>query len=283
MNTIVIPHRDRHAALARCVCSILWSALECGPPWTDPRAWEILVIDNGSGREPYPYDYLVGSGRVRVVHDEREMPVFNKAALLNVGIDCGGDVLTFLDADAIVGPRWIRAVEALDDPAVTLLAYRVRYLPPGTDLPDRDSWRALFDPAEYERHPRAYEAYGRAEYNPKVAPADPASIATVLGNSQFSLRRDMLRALGNLRWDEAFVGRGWEDLDMLRRIRRAAGDAYRGAIRTDPASCLYHVRHDYRPDWRTPDAERANRRRFFEGADPHPNPSPLRERAGRGC
>jgi len=264
MNSIIIPHRDRHENLRQCVRSVEWSDARLAGLAVTVPAWEVLIVDNGSENRhaAEPFDV---PARVRVIADERPMPIFAKCAMLNRGIaEARGEVLTFLDADAVVGPLWLAGIVALDDPAVTLLAYRVRYLPPRTRIAGEAQWLALFDEGVYARAPRAYEAYGEVRNNPKVAPADPAG--SVIGNSQFSIRRE---ALGGLRWDERYVGRGWEDLDMLRRIVEHFGPRYRGAIRTEAAFSLYHVKNEYRGDWKTPATTTANRRRF-KGLDPCP-------------
>jgi len=250
LHSIIIPHRNRHDHLRQCLQSIEWAQHTCG---AGTLAHEVVVVDNGSAEPPGVSRW----GFARLVVDERPMPVVNKCALLNRGIDeARGEILTFLDADAIVGPLWLHgAARLLADDRPTLVAYRVRYLPQGQSVTSPEVWMALFTAAAYNSRQRAWEGYG----TPDRSPREPPEYCTgpVFGNSQFSIRRDVL---GDLRWDEAYVGRGWEDLDMLWRLwRRIGSAAYRGFIeRDDPRYCLYHAKHPYSADWRNGPCTSAN-------------------------
>ena len=308
MHSILIPHRGRSRHLRLCVWSICRSARQCGlgvPPAPRPD-WEILVIDNSThgsapGQAPEPGCSLADAGmlgrRVRIICDNSEMPIFNKSALYNRGIEaagvtdaagrprqrCGDDVLTFLDCDAIVGPEWMLGARALSDRRITRLCYRVRYLSSGVGQGLLSQW-----PAEHERiddlfsryneHRLGYEAYGNADRNHpsrrggpgrtsywqgRLRDSGPSALTdgedNPHGNSQFSIRRD---ALGDIRYDEAYVGRGFGDLDINRRIAAAHGQDYRGAIDYRPPRCLLHLTHGYLADWRTSHTHQANRLRY---------------------
>lgn len=177
---------------------------------------------------------------------------FNKAAALNEGINracCGWvrpDVLTFMDADMLVGPRFLESQQRLmDDPGLTILCYRVR----NADTADVDWTR-------YDDYPKAFEAYG----DPEHGAAHP-DMRPIFGNSQFSIRREVL---DDLRWDEGYAGRGFEDLDMTQQIWQRYGSAYRAEIMTDADHALLHVAHAYDPGWADRKLTTANLKRYKE-------------------
>lgn len=249
-HSIIIPHRNRSEYLPPCIWSIARSAAICGV--TD---WSCVVVDLGSDVTPeVPNDEHFALCRCWRQHN-----VFCKPLALNIGMDIAtryghADVLTFIDGDAIVGKRWMENVDALfQDDAPTILSYRVRYLAPDrlgefTVASDRD---ALVDGwfAKYHEYMRAFEAYRTPTNNHTHG-------SPVFGNSQFSIRTDVL---GDLRWNEAFVGRGSEDLWMMRAIARKYGYdekhpdnpfAYRGHIAQEPDHAMFHILQErYEPDW----------------------------------
>lgn len=261
-HTIIIPHRNRHAHLAVCLWSIERSGKICGR-----GDFEVLVVEHGSNRRPdvKPFPH------VKLVVDRRSMGMLNKPRLQNGGIErAGGEVLTFLDADAVVGRRWIEAADDLQrDLEITRLCYRVRYLPQGADRtlselqqPGEllDGWFADYDAKKKpphgveDKYRRGYEAYGNPEWNREEC-GQP-----IFGNSQFSIRRE---ALGQLRYDEDYVGRGYEDLPMIRAIWRAHGKDYRGQMVTDGEHALFHLQHGYEnQDWYDPEVNQANYNRY---------------------
>jgi len=253
-HSILITHRNRHAHLHLCLWSIERSAACCR---VDPAEWEVVVADNGS-RLP-PFDDC--RDNVRLIVDRSDMPIFCKPRLWNVAIDAArGRVLTFLDADAIVGRRWIEGIAAFDhDPALIRLCYRVRYLP--KDYAARIQHarhRGRFVDGLFDRYAdfnMAWEAYGRATTNR----FDPTQIDRVFGNSQFSVRR---RDLADLRPNEGYVGRGFEDIDFIRQFERRYSDRYRGFLDTDPAAGMFHLQHEKGKDWADPASVRANLERF---------------------
>jgi glycosyltransferase involved in cell wall biosynthesis len=272
MHSILIPHRDRQQHLGLC----LWSLGRCTHflDFLHKRIddFEVLVLDNGSQDLPAVMRAAVSAeldGRVSVRVDKDAMPVFNKSRLYNLGIEAAaGDVLTFLDADAIVGRRFLEGAAVLADPALTRCCYRVRYLSLADAAPlrllekaqSRDSGLdALFGRYNaqqdgYDVFQLGYEAYG--VHDRSVPNGEP------WGNSQFSIRRD---ALGDLRFDEGFWGHGMEDLDLLMRIEAHCGDRYRGHIWTDGEHALFHQVHASNA-WRSseytfPNAERYRAKR----------------------
>jgi hypothetical protein len=339
MHSVLIPHRNRNTYLRLCVWSICRSAQQCGID-----DYEVIAVDSRSDQQPTSaglVDALKAAGierpHVRVLNVSDEMPILNKSALYNRGIDAAGtvapapgvaglackpcssgsksdnmacqqamppdvatldgdgarqpqgdDVLTFIDCDAVAGAEWMMGAKALADGRITRLCYRVRY----PRQPDADAvladWpleaRKVDDVfARYDSFRLGYEAYGDPDRN---HPARRTGRTTKRvqnywggalnddgrhnltegednpqGNSQFSIRRD---ALGDIRYDEEYVGRGFGDLDVNRRIYAAAGKSYRGAIDYRPARNLLHLPHGYQPDWRTSQTHQANRTRYRE-------------------
>jgi glycosyltransferase involved in cell wall biosynthesis len=247
IHSIIIPHRNRNRYLDVCLWSLRQSAATTGI-----SDYEIVVVDNGSDCPPVPHDE-----HVVVVSVKRPSEWFNKPLCLNLGIEHSrGEILTFLDADAIVGKSFLEGISQLADPTLTRLCYRVRYVP-STDffadcpcLNTESVWSAAFDDhfARYDSHQRAFEGYDDPEHN-----ANGGSI--VFGNSQFSIARPVL---GDLRFNETFDGRGFEDLWLIREIWRQYGDHYRAAILTDPDHALLHMRHGYESDWHDIRKNKAN-------------------------
>jgi glycosyltransferase involved in cell wall biosynthesis len=249
MHSIIIPHKNRNANLELCLNSIRVSADACGR-----FDYEVIIVDAGSDVTP---DCSSKNERLVLFADTPpvtlypgETAPFWKPSILNVGMDAAkGDILTFLDADAVVGRRFMDGVKLLDDHALTRLCYRVRYID-ARDIATYAS-RSMFD---FLTHPIAYEAYG--------APDTPGIGGTpVFGNSQFSIRRD---SLGDLRWDENYIGRGFEDLSFIRDIWRRHGNSYVGKMVTEPDEAMYHITHDYSPGFGCDRWNNRNRRIYHE-------------------
>ena len=244
-HTIIIPHRDRPDHLRACLWSIRRSAEVTGR--TD---YEVHVVDDGEREYTWPvYE------RVRHTWSPGHGRPFNKSLLLNWGTEYSlGEFITFLDADAIVGPRWLECVPFGEH--ITRVCYRVRY------ITAPDTWTTAYDSC-----PLAFEAYGSPDSSPlggaahqgmargEVDPDGPwkpdsPDDSLVFGNSQFTIRRE---ALGDLRFDENFTGRGFEDLDMIWRIWLKHGRRYKGVIWTDADHAMFHLTHDYDATWSTPE------------------------------
>jgi hypothetical protein len=273
-HSIIIPHRDYNAWLGYCLWSIRRSALIC-----ETEDYEVLVVDQGSRLSPFP-----GSDRVHMMGQplSEQSPdghrYFNKPRAQNAGIErARGDVISFIDADTLVGGRWMENVKRLDrlgPMALTKLCYRVRYLPCGT------LWklgRVLIGQWEkmatdwferYEEFPRSREHYGEADQDPNDlrenqgpwdghdVPAEP-----IFGNSQFSIRRDVL---GELRFNEEYAGRGFEDLWMNRELWRRDTDGYRAGIVTDAHHALLQITNPSQGEiWGAGVQNRANFKRYY--------------------
>ena len=255
-HAILIPHRNRARFLRLCLVSI-----ERSLAITRADNFTAYVIEPDAGHteprvsfEPWPW--------VKHIAVPGEMPIFNKSLLLNVGIeravDYGAHTATILDADAHVGPRWL---ECLDHCSLyERLVYRVRYiLESRMGELEGENWRDVF--AKYDELQLGYEAYQwplDGHFRPWLLP---------WGNSQMTVRTDVLR---DLRFDEGYVGRGYEDLDFSRRLRiQQSRRGYDSAfIFTHASHALIHVRHGYAPDWRSPEIREANHARFRRSTRP---------------
>ena len=231
-SAIIIPYRHRKTAMIRCIESIRAAAGD-----------DVAVVMVGDSFDSWDlsdrrHKFLWHN----IVNDSEP---FNKAKSFNLGIDLSeGDVLTFLDCDMLVGSRFLEGAQRLiDDPGLTILCYRVRNAP-----------SAAVDWTKYDSYPKVFEAYG----DPEHGAADP-NLRPIFGNSQFSIRREVL---GDLRYDEGYVGRGFEDLDMMRQIWCHYGTDYRAEIMTDADHALIHVAHEYEPDWNDRRLKHANLLRY---------------------
>lgn len=263
-HSVLIPHRDRYDNLELCVWSLLRSAQACGE-----HSFELVVSDSGS-TAPVP-EWIRAVRSLRFIEDPDPPEQFNKPRALNRGLDaCRGRFISALDADAIVAPRWFNGAWILnDDPAVTRVAYRVRYIPAtvATALQEQaDSGREstlgdLF--ARYnDRKPNGeplyscrYEAYGQHDRNGHDG-RQPA-----WGNSQFTMRR---ADIGDLRWDEGYSGHGMEDLDFNMQVAAKFGDQFCGRIQTDGDTAMFHLEHAYGEGWRNRKTTQANMARYRE-------------------
>ena len=228
--SIIIPNRDRDSEFLLCAAALNAVAR--------PTDVELEIIEV-SDAETFSHGIApVLMMRNLTLAIPRGPDPFCKPRFLNAGIDAAtGDVLTFLDADAIVPPAFFDTIQLLDDPTLTKLCYRVRRIPmeqvaPLTDAPDKRQFIGdLF--SRYDEYPLSFEAYGRPDWDRPRKPGE-----AVFGNSQFSIRRE---TLGDLRFDESYVGRGYEDLDLNLRIWERYGDNYRAEIVTDAEHALLHV------------------------------------------
>ena len=247
LHSIVIPHRSRNRVLNQCLLSIDGSRAHSGCD-----DYEVIVVDD-SDQVPILPD-------VPNVSILSLMPppdgVFNKPQLLNHGIGASnGDLLTFLDADMLVGRDWLSAapsrlgrrceVDLNGEPPLTCLFYRVRHLMV-TEVRERNqdivlhaleacsTTRENFF-ARYDEFTRAFEARG-CPWCSKPRHQEP-----LFGNSQLSIRRDML---ADLRFNEDFSGYGFEDLWFIRELWWRRGQRYRAEICTAPNESLLHILHE---------------------------------------
>ena len=280
MHSIIIPHRNRHTRLGHCLRSIARSARITGL-----RDHEVVVADLNS------FDVLTAAnrhcsqwrdGRDRDYYFHTADDGFNKCHALNQGLQLArGSTITFLDADAIVGPRWLEGVRLLDDdPSLVRLCYRVWLLDQDqerqlAEAEKKGEWETQVAKAFAKCGPRypdegglkiAWESYHQVNHNwfkdPKHRRPDPEPCGPhVFGNSQFSMRRE---DIGDLRFDEeGFPHSGFEDLDFIEQIRAQFGEAYKARILRDPQRAMIHIQSPGEKDWHRPDWVEEQKKRYM--------------------
>lgn len=269
-QSVIIPHRNFNRYLRQCLWSLERSAEACGPGLRD---WEVVVVDGGSSQPPP----VPANGRVLEVLAPKGSTLFNKPRLLNAGIDhSDGEVLTFLDADTLVGRRFLESAERLlrqGSMALTKLCHRVRRLPLEclAQLEASDAREELLDRwfARYESFAIPFEGYGRPEDNAARDGFHVQQSGPCFGKAEFSILRS---TLGDLRYDEEYDGRGYEDLWMNREIARRFGwdentgepGDYRAGIVTDAEHALFQIQNPPQgPEWGPGPANKANMERYF--------------------
>jgi glycosyltransferase involved in cell wall biosynthesis len=111
--SVIIPHLNQPAMLARCLSSIASGSLTPD---------EILVVDNGS--DVLPQDVCSAFANVRLLEEATPGP----GPARNTGVAAShGEVLAFIDADCIADPGWLAAAAAeMADPSATILGGDVR-------------------------------------------------------------------------------------------------------------------------------------------------------------
>jgi len=239
MHAIIIPYRDREESLWWCLTSIALSEESTG---IDDFSIFLVTDDN----VPVVDDSWPFKHELRFTFTEPSR-LFNKSALLNAGIaraiDAGATILTFLDADAIVGFRWLEGVRCLDADALTYICYRVRYVGRPI-LENLNRYRSLSRLAvsglvsHYQKYWISGELYGSPD-SIYQGPWPPPPVGShVFGNSQLSIRVDKL---GDLRFNEAFEGRGFEDQWFIRELWRREGCRFCAAMLTEPHRAMFHI------------------------------------------
>lgn len=213
-----------------CVRQLKYSSMLSG------QDMEVVVVHEGGLLPLYSW--------CRVIRQPNRTTgeLFNKPRLQNVGIEAArGDVLTFVDADAIVADFFFQAAEFATSPRITKVCYRVRRLPedfPEVVRKDSGAITKAFD--RYDHYDDwAHEGYGLPEI-------DAPGGMPVFGNSHFSITREKL---GDLRFNEAYAGAGFEDIWMNREIWRHYGERYSAAIFTDGDHAVFSIRNQREADW----------------------------------
>jgi glycosyltransferase involved in cell wall biosynthesis len=116
--SVVVPHFNDEAALARCL-----AALEAQRG--DGVPFEIIVVDNGSLAPPEAVCAAHPGVRLLVEPTPGPGPARNRGAAA-----ARGPVLAFIDADCWAEPGWIAAIDrAFADPATAVIGGDVRIAP----------------------------------------------------------------------------------------------------------------------------------------------------------
>lgn len=205
--TVAVCTRDRVDDLSRCLESL--RAQDAPPPN------EILVVDNAPP-DDRTREFVHRLGGIRYVEEVLPGLSFARNRALD---EARGDVIAFLDDDAIATPGWLRAVGRLfaREPEVAVCS--------GPVAPAELETRAQ---ELFERRGGFIQTFQRRTYG-SSAPDDSAAphwplLAGALGTGcNLAIRRDVARALGG--FDEALgagtPAAGGEDHDMIFRVVEA--------------------------------------------------------------
>lgn len=240
--TLIVPLRGRAEHLA---VQLAWLARQRAQPEHAP--WEVVLVEGdsaSSGAEPASrFDW------VRYLFVEQQGP-FCKSQLLNRGLaHARGDFVTVLDVDLLpaagVLQRQLRLARGCLECLVS--GYRVM-------LSSQPVVEPL--PAEADIAAQAWED-GTGALAPEDSPS--ATLKYLLRRERFGVcpffRRSLLLEVGG--WDEAYVGWGGEDQDLIHKLH-ASLTLLRGC------DLLYfHMPHGADAGWRVPELTAANRRRFY--------------------
>lgn len=206
--TLAICSVDRRKSLLRTLDTVALQRCDA--------AWEVLVVDNGSGDgsaeavEQRALDFPVP---LRVRREERRGIAFARNRAL---ADAQGEILVFADDDVDLEPGFLHAhLVPYADPRVSAVGGRIRPLLP----PETPAWLR-------ERTARSNGGMvGRFDYGDAPADIDEGGPIALPFGANVSLRRDAARAAGGFRTDL-----GWgddtlpgEETDLLDRIRARGG------------------------------------------------------------
>jgi mycofactocin glycosyltransferase len=182
--TVVIPVRDRPAALAR-----LLAALRADPA---TALLSVVVVDDGSAVP------VKGSAGVRVV---RHPVARGPAAARNSGLaEVDTPFVAFLDSDVVPGTRWLEHLRpSFDDPRLAVVAPRVVALNGG-----ERGWLSSYE-----------AAVSALDMGAAPAPVRPLSAVAYVPSAALLARRDALGA----GFDETM--RVAEDVDLVWRLAAA--------------------------------------------------------------
>jgi mycofactocin glycosyltransferase len=182
--TVVIPVKDRPAALARLLAALRADPAAAGLP--------VVVVDDGSA-VPVP-----DAPGVRVIrHDRPRGP----AAARNAGLRAATTPLVaFLDSDCVPRPGWLQRLRPhLDDPRLAVVAPRIAAL-----HSDGPGWLAPYE-----------TAVSALDMGPRPAAVRPGSAVSYLPSAALLARRAALAG----GFDEAM--RVAEDVDLVWRLTAA--------------------------------------------------------------
>lgn len=217
--SIIVCTRNRAGYLRDCLASLAA---------VDLAGHEVIVIDNGSTDDTarVAADAAPQFPTLRYVFEPRA----GLSHARNAGIDAAnGEILAYLDDDAVVTRGWVQAVTDAYDrwPDLAGLAGRVmlrwRSSRPQWLVPRLETWFAGFDKGDT---PRLLE--------PEEYPF----------GANMSVRRDVATAVGGFAVELGYVGRGLigsEEREFYRRVRDKGG-----TLGYEPDALVYHQIGDAR-------------------------------------
>ena len=216
--TVVIPVRDRHAELARCLAGLgapdnskkqegVTGAVRASAA---ARVLRVIVVDDASA-DPGAIAAIATSHGAEVIH----RPVNGgPGAARNTGLAAAStEIVAFLDSDCVPAPGWLdRLLPHFADPAVGAVAPRIVPLEAGT------SWLARYEGASSSLDMGARPSIVRPGARVSYVPGAAMVVRRAAAGAGFA--------------DGMFVG---EDVDFVWRMRAAGW-----RVRYEPAAVMGH-------------------------------------------
>lgn len=233
--SIIIPVYNRQEHLNLCLKSLTNQSISSSE-------YEIIVINDGSQD---------ASAEVAKSYGAKTITISNKgpAAARNIGIaEARGDIIIFLDADILVANNYLERVRERHSRSNSLLLLGARrHLGEGVTNPNKDA----INLDSREKLLRRY-SFCLSHLN------CPWSVAYTCN---FSVSRNFL---GNIKFDEEYVGWGIEDIDFAYNLYKQGAE-----IIFSREICGYHLYHDRTPSPARYQSWLINLKRFLKK---HPDP-----------
>ena len=199
--TVVIPVRDRHAELARCLCGLVSQ---------DNSKTRVIVVDDASA-DPGAIAAIAAAHGARVIHRRVNG---GPGAARNTGLAAAStELVAFLDSDCVPAPGWLdRLLPHFGDPTVGAVAPRIVAREAGT------SWLARYEGASSTLDMGARPSIVRPGARVSYVPGAALVVRRTAAGAGFA--------------DGMFVG---EDVDFIWRMSAAGW-----RVRYEPAAVMGH-------------------------------------------